>query len=148
VEAPAWLAVDAILAGFSASHESGIERYRGFVAAGRDVPRLSSRLRQQVFLGSAGFVERLRQHVDRSRDLSEVPRTQRARPLTWYAARFQDRRQAMARAHLSGDHSQAAIARHFGVHRSTVCRSVSRAKAAATQPGSGLELHHMLQIKT
>jgi len=33
-------------------------------------------------------------------------------------------RQAMAKAYLSGQHTMAAIAQHFGVHYSTVSRTV------------------------
>ena len=143
--APAWLAVDAILAAFSGTPERAIERYRNFVAEGRHVPRLSSRLRQQVFLGSAEFVERLRERIDRSRSVSQVPRAQLAHPLSWYADRFQDRRVAMARANLSGDHSQSEIARHFGVHNSTVSRAVSWAKTG----GEDLSFYRgMRQFKT
>jgi REP element-mobilizing transposase RayT len=129
--APPWLAVEATLAGFGSNAASAIERYRAFVAAGRDVPRLSSSVTQQVFLGSAAFVDQLRTRIGDSRDLSQVPRAQVARPLDWYASQFPHRDLAMARANLSGDHSQADIARHFGVHRSTVSRAISAARSAA-----------------
>jgi len=44
-------------------------------------------------------------------------------PLAKFEQRYQ-RNEAMARAYLSGQHSMAAIARHFRVHYSTVSRAV------------------------
>jgi len=58
--------------------------------------------------------------------LLETPRTQR-RAVTQLLADFEKRygrKEAMARAYLSGQHTMAAIARHFGVHYSTVSRMV------------------------
>ena len=65
-------------------------------------------------------------------NIEEVPRSQRrplTRPLTAYAAN-DPRDEAMARAYLSGQYSLAEIARHFGVHYSTVSRVVKRHEAA------------------
>ncbi len=62
-------------------------------------------------------------------DLSEVPRAQRrapAKPLAAYAKRHRDPHAAMAAAYRSGHYSLAAIARHFGVHYSTVSRALRR----------------------
>ena len=44
------------------------------------------------------------------------------------AAHAGDRRAAMAAAHLDGGHTLAAVARHFGVHYSTVSRAVAAAR--------------------
>jgi len=44
--------------------------------------------------------------------------------LNWQAVCTTSLRAAMARAYLSGRHSMAAIALHFGVHYSTVSRAV------------------------
>ena len=63
--------------------------------------------------------------TDNSSSLDEIPRAQR-RPLTQPVSDFANRyprNEAMARAYLSGQHSMAEIARHFGVHYSTVSRA-------------------------
>ena len=61
--------------------------------------------------------------------LAEIPLAQRfpaVRSLAEYQAGATHPREAMARAHASGAYSLAAIARHFGVHYSTVSRAVKR----------------------
>ncbi len=53
-----------------------------------------------------------------------IPRTQRralTQPLSEFAQKY-DRNEAIALAYLSGQHSMAAIAEHFGVHYTTVSR--------------------------
>ncbi|MBI2784016.1 MAG: helix-turn-helix domain-containing protein [Gammaproteobacteria bacterium] len=57
----------------------------------------------------------------------EIPRTQRCaliQPLADFEWRY-DRKEAMARAYLSGQHTMAAIAQHFDVHYTTVSRIVN-----------------------
>ena len=59
----------------------------------------------------------------------EVPRSQRRappKPLSWFSRHYAEPHEAMARAHLEGGHSQAGVARHFGVHYSTVSRAAAR----------------------
>lgn len=51
-------------------------------------------------------------------------------PLPEFEQRY-PRDEGMARAHLSGQHSMAAIARHFGVHYSTVSRAVKHYERTA-----------------
>ena len=58
----------------------------------------------------------------------EMPRAQRrvlVKPLTEFAAAYPLRREAMARAFLTGAYSMQEIAEHFRVHYSTVSRAVS-----------------------
>jgi transposase-like protein len=64
--------------------------------------------------------------VEQHPALDEIPRAQR-RPLTQALPDFEKRyarNEAIARAYLSGQHTMAAIARHFGVHYTTVSRLV------------------------
>ena len=65
--------------------------------------------------------------IEKRPSLDEIPRAQR-RMLTQSLADFEqryDRNEAMARAYMSGQHTMAAIAEHFGVHYSTVSRVVA-----------------------
>jgi DNA-binding MarR family transcriptional regulator len=55
-----------------------------------------------------------------------APSSQRraiAQPLADFEANY-PRNEAMARSYLSGQHTMAAIANHFGVHYATVSRAV------------------------
>jgi transposase len=66
--------------------------------------------------------------------LREVPRAQRrplARPLSQYERTYPDRREAMARAFLTGVYTMQKIPDHFGVHYSTVSRAVHSIEASA-----------------
>ncbi len=141
--APAWLAADDLLALFAPAPGAARRIYAGFVAegAGRD-PGLWDRLEGQIYLGAAGFAEAMRLRAGGGTGEAggrgggvgdaEVPRAQRQappRPLPAFARRYEDRREAMARAHLEGGYSQAEVARHFGVHYSTVSRAARRLRS-------------------
>ena len=123
-----------LLALFAAEPEAAARIYAGFVAEGAGgaagrATGLWDRLEGQIYLGAAGFAEAMRARMGAKGAATEVPRVQREappRPLPAFARRYPDRREAMARAHLEGGYSQAAVARHFGVHYSTVSRAARR----------------------
>jgi REP element-mobilizing transposase RayT len=131
-EAPAWLAVDAVLALYG--HDPAAARARALAEiAADDRPSVWDALRHQVFLGSAAFVAAMRDEARAAAagrgSLAEIPRAQWQAPpppLESFAAEAASRDEAMARAYLSGGYSQARIARHFAVHYSTVSRAVRR----------------------
>jgi IS30 family transposase len=103
-----------------------MEKHVDFVRAGVGLPSIWHSLRDQIYLGSEEFVKRLQRRAPKDTDLGEIPRMQRrpiAKSLKAYAAE-PDRNRAMAQAYLSGDYTMKQIAEHFGVHYSTVSRSV------------------------
>lgn len=126
--APPWLHTKWILDCFKTSAASAREAYEAFVAAGLEQDFvLKENVVQQIYLGSEHFVDEMQKKVDAAQGLSEVPVEQRKPPamsLERYAQQFPCRREAMARAYMSGYFSQSEIARHFGVHYSTVSRAV------------------------
>ncbi|MBI3795359.1 MAG: transposase [Deltaproteobacteria bacterium] len=127
--APNWLQVAWVWSQFSQRPHIARQRYATFVAEGLGQPSVWTQLRQQIFLGSEEFVTTLQNKLGPERDLSEIPREQRRNPpapLTFYEGHTPDRAQAMALAYHSGAYTLKAIARHFGVHYSTVSRAVSR----------------------
>ncbi len=72
----------------------------------------------EMLPGSAAFVKTMQTQIEKKRGLDEIPRAQRrllAQPLADFERRY-DRNEAIARAYLSGRHTMAAIAGHFGVH--------------------------------
>ena len=140
--APNWLAVDDLLALYGPADDRGgpdgagraaqRRRYEDDVAdAGR--PPVWENLHHQVFLGSEPFAAAMRERAKtaaaRRGSLEEIPKAQWQAPpppLEGFVAETASREEAMARAYLSGSYSQARIARHFGVHYSTVSRAVRR----------------------
>ena len=126
VESPQWLQTDWILAQFCDERSSAIEEYVRFVHQGARLPSMWSQLQGQIFLGSEDFVRKMQAKVEKKPSLAEIPRAQRraiAQPLADFEANY-PRNEAMARSYLSGQHTMAAIANHFGVHYATVSRAV------------------------
>ena len=124
IESPGWLETDWLLGQFGTQRKRATGKYEQFVKAGIGAETVWTHLRNQIFLGSEKFVERLQRRAAESATLREVPRAQRqpkAKPLEYYARLG---RAGMARAYLSGSYTMQDIAEHFGVHYSTVSRIV------------------------
>lgn len=97
--APVWVETDWLLGQFGHGRRAAVAATRDFVCAGVDQDNLWSDLRQQVFLGSADFLERLLQQL-LDADLREVPRRQLRGPVRSVAeyATTAKRDEAMAAA--------------------------------------------------
>lgn len=124
---PAWLQPDGVLAQFGRQRSSAIRKYVEFAHEGARLPSVWTQLQGQIYLGSESFVKKMQAQIEKRPSLDEIPRAQR-RMLTQSLADFEqryDRNEAMARAYMSGQHTMAAIAEHFGVHYSTVSRMVA-----------------------
>jgi REP element-mobilizing transposase RayT len=88
---------------------------------------LMEKVQQQIYLGDEAFIESVQNKCPPDGTDPDIVREQRRRPLSFieeYLREYRDRREAMARAYLDGEFSQAEIARHFGVHYSTVSKAV------------------------
>lgn len=128
--APNWLQTDWILAQFSQRRSSAIAKYIQFVHEGARLPSIWEQLQGQVYLGSESFVKKMQGTIESKASLEEIPHAQRralTQPLQDFEKKY-DRNEAMARAYLSGRHTMAAIAQHFGVHYATVSRAVNTFK--------------------
>jgi len=85
-------------------------------------------LKNQIYLGSEAFVNRMQSRLPPDKDLSEVPAAQRrppAKPLAYYAGKHRDRNDAIRNAYDSGGYGLKAIGEHFGLHCSRVSRIVA-----------------------
>ena len=126
---PEWLHADRVLSQFGSVRRTARARYRRFVAEGAAAGRPWDEVVDQVFLGPAGFVAEMKALIGDGEASAEVPRAQRRAPphsLEWYAAEAPGRDAAMLAAWRSGDHTQQALAGHFGVHYTTVSRVLKR----------------------
>ncbi len=127
---PAWLATDALLAAFYSRRAEARRRYAKFVAEGVGAEPIWSNLRGQVYLGDDAFVERMQSLADEVDEVN-VPRAQRRAPpptLEAIVNKHRDPESAMVAAHRTGEYSYQQIAKHFGVHFTTVGRAVRRAR--------------------
>jgi len=88
-------------------------------------------LRNQVYLGGEEFVTKLQGMIDGSKELSEIPSSQR-RPLSLsireYELRAGSRDECINIAYASGGYTQKEIGNYFGLHYARVSRIITRAK--------------------
>jgi putative transposase len=127
--APPWLCGGPVLALLGEHSGEASERYRRFVAAGIGLAAPWSALRGQVILGTDSFAERLRAALAGRPISREVPRLERfaARPaletlLPAGLAERARRNAAILEAHTAHGYTLSEIARHVGLHYSTVSR--------------------------
>ncbi len=131
IDAPDWLSVNWILSAFSVRRDAAIKQYQAFVAGGRNQPRLWEQLKNQIYLGSDAFVQKVQARQPVKTDLSEIPLPQRrqlAKPLAHYAQQSSQRDESIALAYASGGYSLKEIGEHFGLHYSRVSRIVAMRK--------------------
>ncbi len=128
-EPPAWLDTDWVLAAFARRKSRAVEKYREFIAAGKNQPSPWESLRNQVFLGDEAYVEQLRSHIEHDRDLSEIPGSQKrpaARPLSYYESQTGTRDEAIRLSYASGGYSMKTIGDYYGLHYSRVSRIINQ----------------------
>lgn len=126
---PDWLTTDWILAAFGKRKSRAQKKYREFVEQGKGNPRPWEQLRNQVFLGTDAFVERLQEGVEKDKDLSEIPKSQRRgkpKPVAYYEKQEVGRDEAIASAYRSGGYSMKELGDYFGLHYSRISRIVNR----------------------
>lgn len=128
--APAWLDVAGTLAAFGPSAAQARKALQHLIGRRDVVSQVRESVRGQIFLGSDRFIARVQS--------GRAGKPARRRPATAIGALLRaargDPKAAMARAYLSGGYNMGEIARHFGVHYSTVSRAV-RAFERSRTPG-------------
>jgi putative transposase len=123
---PDWLNTDFILSQFGAQRARTMAKYAAFIQDGRNLPSVLNAVQGQIYLGSEKFVAKMRAAIEKKPGLNKTPRTHKrvlSRKLADYA-RAHERDEAIALAFLSGRHTMAAIADHFGLHLTMVSRLV------------------------
>ena len=129
--APDWFHGGWLLRQFGARPAEARRGYADFVRDGAREANPWRHLKGQSYLGGDSFAEAMAKRLEGRGDSTEIPRVQRAaaaRPLESYAAESPTRHDAMVRAYATGAYSMARIARHFGVHYSTVSRILKRGR--------------------
>jgi len=135
---PSWLTTSAVLERFAGEADRASLRFQEFLRDGIKAPGPWSALQGQVFLGSAGFAERMARALMPDPVSSEIPRADRlaARPalaslLAAVTAADRSRRNAaIVEAHTVHGYSLAAISRYLGLHYSTVSRIANAVDAS------------------
>ena len=134
--APRWLTIAAVLACFGSEPGRAGLRFQEFVRDGMDAPAPWSALQGQVFLGSEQFAQHMVRAAAPSAVSAEIPRAERFAGRPTLASLFppqlnrEQRNGAIRHAHRQHGYSLAEIARHLGLHYSTVSRIANAADAA------------------
>lgn len=130
--APQCLSTDWLLSSFAKRKGDAIERYKQFIREGKGQPSPWSELRNQVYLGSESFIEKLQSRINREQELSEIPVTQRRplpKPIEHYDHHNKLRNDAIVEAYNSGGYTLKEIGNYFGLHYSTVSGIVKNHKS-------------------
>jgi REP element-mobilizing transposase RayT len=130
-DSPDWLgrafALDAV-AQCSGTLEQKQAFFAAYVESGiQDSRSPMENLKQQIYLGDDLFVTQAQEKILSDTSLSGIVREQKRPPLEFledFDRTYPDRKEAMARAYLSGQFNQTEISRFFGVHPSSVCKAV------------------------
>ena len=123
------LAIEEVLSHFGARRNTAQEKYREYVSEGIGQSTIWENLEAQSLLGLEGFAEALRGHVTGRQKLREIPKEQRLigrvslKKLFERAGRGKlTRDRLIAEAVYQHGYSQVEVARHLGLHYSTVSR--------------------------
>lgn len=123
------LTTDWILSCFAEKKIPAQKRYRRFVQSGRNQPSPWDELKNQIYLGDDDFVEEAQCKLDPDQSLRDIPRKQKLsppKPVEYFARKFTDRSEAMARAYLSQHYTLEEVGKAFGVSYATVSRALKR----------------------
>jgi len=105
---PTCLHTDWILAAFGRRKQQAVDAYKQFVSEGKGQPSPWQVLRNQVYLGSEAFVDKMQKHIEQDKELDEIPSSQRrpvAMSLEEYQGRHKKRNAAIEEAYQSGGYT-------------------------------------------
>ena len=126
-----WHEVKGLLSIFGRRKSVAVEKYKQFVADGKNQPSPWQALKNQVYLGDDQFVEDMQDRIADEENLAEVPSAQRRsrpQPLEDYKTTSNSRDDAIVAAYWSGGYSMKEIGEHYGLHYSRVSRIVKKAR--------------------
>jgi hypothetical protein len=132
VKGPEYLNVEWLLATFAKIKSAAIKQYKMFVAEGEDQSSPWALLRNQMYLGSEQFVEKMQLLVDGEKQLDEIPSSQRRpkpKTLSEYESSSQDRNTAIIKSYRSGGYTLKQIGEYFGLHYSSVSGIIKNHKS-------------------
>ncbi|RLA43226.1 MAG: addiction module toxin RelE [Gammaproteobacteria bacterium] len=124
--APSWFDKHLVLGSFGKQQNVAIRRYMEFVANGVQQPSPWTMLKNQIYLGSDEFVERVQTNIT-DKKISEVPKIQKRpvpKAISEYAENAKSRNEAIQLAYRSGGYTLEAIGKYYGLHYSTVSRII------------------------
>jgi REP-associated tyrosine transposase len=99
------------------------KNYEAFVENGLKREPIWSELNNQIYLGDAGFIEKVQKHMDEQENDIQIPKVQkRAKPksLSYYEGKTKNRNGALVEAYASGGYSYQELGDYFNLHFTSV----------------------------
>ncbi len=127
-DAPNWLDTEWIIDHFSNRRMTAIDRYRQFVAAGKNQPSIWEQLRNQIYISNEDYIEKVQKKITKEADISEIPSNQRRpipKSLKHYEQKHKERDRAIMAAYHSGGYSMKEIAIYFELHYTSISRIIN-----------------------
>lgn len=118
-QSPDWLSSDYLLLLFSARRRAAMKNYKEFVQAGLQNEPIWTQLRNQIYLGSPDFVDKVQKNLSGRNEDIQIPRAQKrpiAKTLREYEKLAVSRDEAIVLAYDSGGYSYQELGDHFGLH--------------------------------
>jgi REP element-mobilizing transposase RayT len=128
-EVPEWLKASEVLAHF------GKQKKRAQMALVKSLENtdkdfdISKEVQGQILLGDDSFVAKWKKELASGKvmDKARQRKAKKVKPLTDFGKRFKNIKTAMVKAYETGNYTLDQIGSHFGVHYSTVSRTVKKA---------------------
>jgi hypothetical protein len=128
------LTIDWVLGHFSVKKDKARKEYRQFVAGDRGEGSIWKKVKGQAILGEDAFVDGLRDHLSRNKEVPEIPKSQRYANRPKLEKIFQEcivrdrhkRDRTIRESVEEHGYTQRAIADHLGLHYSYISQILNR----------------------
>ncbi len=127
-EAPEWLNTTAVLAHFGKQKKRAQTAFtKALAVTDKDFDIIQS-VKGQILLGSDTFVAKWKKQLATGKvmDKARQRKAKKVKPLSDFGKRFKNIKTAMVKAYETGNYTLDQIGSHFGVHYSTVSRTVKK----------------------
>lgn len=128
VEVPEWLSSSEVLNHFGKQNKRAQTALIKSIAALDKDYDITSKVQGQILLGSDAFVAKWKKQLATGKvmDKARQRKARKVKPLSDFGKRYKDVKTAMVKAYETGNYTLDQIGTHFGVHYSTVSRTVKK----------------------
>lgn len=128
IEGPEWLHSAEVLSHFGKQKKRAQTAFTKAMAGMDKDSDITSNVQGQILLGSDAFVAKWKKQLASGKvmDKARQRKAKKVKPLSDFGKRFKNIKTAMVRAYETGNYTLDQIGTHFGVHYSTVSRTVKK----------------------
>jgi len=127
-KAPDWLNTAEVLSHFGKQKKRAQTAFARTLASTDKDFDIADNVQGQILLGSAVFVNKWKKQLANGKvmDRARQRKAKKVKPLSDFGKRFKNIKTAMVKAYETGNYTLDQIGSHFGVHYSTVSRTVKK----------------------